>query len=500
MPKSIHTSEQRYIEREWLEGKITAEKLDAETTAPIVDLPAGHPNPFPEDEVGRFRAPDRRRLAGADEEVVRAFAERGLFPGFLAAGPREALRFDPCNVRAAIVAVGGTAPGTNAAIHAIVRRHHEYVVAAQAMWERQGRTGRCPQWSGQILGIKNGFEGLMAPRTKRDSAVPGPIGLNPVMTAAWRDLGGCQLGLSRYNFAGGGRIEHVARNIVEEGTDILYIIGGDGGMHAALKLSRVLREDPAGKNVAIACIPKTMDNDIPWMWNALGHRTALAEAARVLNALRTDAEANRRVILVELFGATAGFLSAGAALASGKVDCVLIPEEEFDPWRAVEYIARRARQRQCALVVVAEGSLLALGKGLVSQKHAKLPKPSAVGLRDPYYGRQDLRDLALKWLRDELRAQFVKPPIFTGHIIISQPGYLLRAVPPGAEDLIYAERFGALVVDSALAGYTGFMLSQWLTGYVMVPLPLVVRTERRIARGGIFWREVMASTGQPEFS
>jgi len=500
MPKSVLISEQRYIQREWLEGKITAGKLDAETTAPVIDRAADHPNPFPEDEVGQYRAPDQRRLVSADEEVARAFAERGLSPGFLAAGPREKLRFDPCSVRAAIVAVGGTAPGTNAAIHAIVRRHHEYVVAEQAAWERSGRTGICPQWSGQVLGIRNGFEGLMAPRTKRDSAVPGPIELSPEMTVAWRDLGGCQLGLSRYNFAGGGRIEHVAGNILEEGVNILYIIGGDGGMHAALQLSHALREYPAGKSVVIAGIPKTMDNDIPWMWNALGHRAALAEAARVLNALRADAEANRRVILVELFGADAGFLSANAALASGKVDCVLIPEEDFDPWKAVEYIASRARARQCALVIVAEGSLLALGKSLVSQKHAKLPKPSAVGLRDPYYGRQDLRDLALKWLRDELRAQFVKPPIFTGHIIISQPGYLLRAVPPGAEDLIYAERFGALVVDSALAGYTGFMLSQWLTGYVMVPLPLVVRTERRIPRGGIFWREVVASTGQPEFS
>jgi 6-phosphofructokinase 1 len=500
MPKSILASEQRYIQREWLEGSVTAEKLYAETTAAVIDLPADRPNPLREEQVGQYQGPDQRRLVTADDEAVRALAERGLFPGFLTAGPRQSLRFDPCSVRAAIVAVGGTAPGTNAAIHAIVRRHHEYVVATQTMWEHSGGKGRCPQWSGQVLGIRNGFEGLMAPRATRDGAVPGPIALSPELTAAWRDLGGCQLGLSRYNFAGGGRIEHVARNLLEEGVDILYVIGGDGGMHAALKLSAVLREHPAGGKIAIACIPKTMDNDIPWMWNALGHRTAIAEAARVLDALRTDAEANRRVILVELFGADAGFLSANAALASGKADCVLIPEEDFDPWKAVEYIANRARERQCALVVVAEGSLLALGKSLIAQQHARLPKPSAVGLRDPYYGRQDLRDLALKWLRDELRAQFVKPPIFTGHIITSQPGYLLRAVPPGAEDLIYAERFGALVVDSALAGYTNFMLSQWLTGYVMVPLPLVVGTERRIPRGGMFWREVVASTGQPEFS
>jgi 6-phosphofructokinase 1 len=500
MPKSIHISEQRYIERAWLEGKITAEALHAETSPQAVDRPAAIPNPFTEDEVGEYLQPEQRRMVTADEDAVRAFAERNLFPGFLAAGPREYLRLDPCTVRAAIVAVGGTAPGTNAVIHAIVRRHREYAGACQVAWEREGGKGRKPKWNGNILGIRHGFEGLMVPRARRDGAVSGPVELTPEETIAWRDLGGCHLGLSRYSFAGPGRIEQVAQNVVEEKIDILYIIGGDGGMHAALQMRHALSGDPRGANVVVAAIPKTMDNDIPWMWHALGHRTALAEAVRLLNALRTDAEANRRVILVELFGADAGFVASTAALASGKVDCVLIPEQDFDPWKVVGFIAERARSRHSALAVLAEGALLALGRSLVNDKIIKPAKPSAATLRDPYYDRADLRDQALKWMRDELRAQFIKPPVFTGHVITNQPGYLIRAVPPGAEDLVYAERLGDLVVDSALAGYTDFMLSQWLTGYVLVPLPLVVAVKRRIARGGIFWREVVSSTGQPEFS
>lgn len=500
MPKNVHVSEQRYIERVWLEGKITAKALHAETTSQVIDRPAATPNPFAEDEVGEYLQPEQRRMVTADEDVVRAFAERDLFPGLLAAGPRQYLRLDPCKVRAGIVAVGGTAPGTNAAIHAIVRRHREYADACAAAWERAGGKGRRPKWNGSVLGIRNGFEGLMVPRARSDSAVSGPIELTPEETVTWRDLGGCQLGLSRYNFAGPGRIEHVAENLLDERIDILYIIGGDGGMHAALQLRHALSSDPRGANVVVATVPKTMDNDIPWMWQSLGHRTALGEAVRLLTALRTDAEANRRVILVELFGADAGFLAANAALASGKVDCVLIPEEDFDPWKATEYIADRARRRRSAVVVLAEGALLTLGKNLANQKIIKPAKASPAALRDPYYDRADLREQALKWLRDELRAQFIKPPIFTGHIITNQPGYLIRAVPPGAEDLIYAERLGDLVVDSALAGYTGFMLSQWLTGWVLVPLALVVGVKRRMARGGIFWREVMSTTGQPEFS
>ncbi|UCH35388.1 MAG: 6-phosphofructokinase [Armatimonadota bacterium] len=500
MPRNVLTSEQRYIQETWLDGQVTADVLHDETTVSVIPGPADYPNPLPADEVGEFQDPQQRRLVSADDDIVRAFADRGLFPGFLAAGPREQLRFDPCTVRAAIVAAGGTAPGTNAAIHAIVRRHGRYVQAAQAAWDAAGRTGDGPACTGQVLGIKNGFEGLMAPRGRADVTIPGPVELRPEQTVTWRDLGGCQLGLSRYDFSAAGRLNQIAQNLLAEKIDILYVIGGDGGMHAALELHNALRGDPAGKNIVIAGIPKTMDNDIAWTWQSLGHRTALAEAARLLDVLHTDAEANRRVILVELFGADAGFIAATAALASGKADCVLIPEEGFDPWKAAEYVADRARAQHYALVVVAEGALLALGKYLVSQDLAKLPKPSATGLRDPYYGRQDLRDLALRWMRDELRAQFIKPPIFTGHVIISQPGYLIRAVAPGAEDLIAAARLGDLAVDSALAGHSGFMLTQWLTGHVLVPLPLVAKVEKRIARGGIFWREVASATGQPELS
>jgi 6-phosphofructokinase 1 len=81
--------------------------------------------------------------------------------------------------------------------------------------------------------------------------------------------------------------------------------------------------------------------------------------------------------------------------------------------------------------------------------------------------------------------------------VTSQPGYLIRAVPPSAEDIIHAERLGDLAVDSALAGYTGFMITQWQTQYVMVRLPLVVAVERRVDVEGAFWREVVSSTGQP---
>jgi hypothetical protein len=55
-----------------------------------------------------------------------------------------------------------------------------------------------------------------------------------------------------------------------------------------------------------------------------------------------------------------------------------------------------------------------------------------------------------------------------------------------------------LAVDCAMAGYTDFMISQWLTEYVAVPLSLAVLGRKRIPSSGIFWKSVRAKTRQPE--
>jgi len=56
--------------------------------------------------------------------------------------------------------------------------------------------------------------------------------------------------------------------------------------------------------------------------------------------------------------------------------------------------------------------------------------------------------------------------------VTSEPRHLIRAVPPSVTDQIVGQRLGALAVDNAMAGYTDFMVSQWLTEYVLVPLAL----------------------------
>ena len=51
-----------------------------------------------------------------------------------------------------------------------------------------------------------------------------------------------------------------------------------------------------------------------------------------------------------------------------------------------------------------------------------------------------------------------------------------------------------------MAGYSDFMVSQWLTEFVLVPLRLVALGRKRIPDSGIFWKSVLAKTGQGELA
>jgi 6-phosphofructokinase len=82
-------------------------------------------------------------------------------------------------------------------------------------------------------------------------------------------------------------------------------------------------------------------------------------------------------------------------------------------------------------------------------------------------------------------------------MVANEPRHLVRAIPPSTSDIIMAQRLGTLAVDNAMAGHTDFMISQWLTEYVLVPLKLAVLGRKRIPESGIFWKSILAKTRQP---
>ena len=86
-------------------------------------------------------------------------------------------------------------------------------------------------------------------------------------------------------------------------------------------------------------MPKTIDNDVGFVSRTFGFFSAVEEAARVLDCAHTEARSVPGGIgLVKLMGRHAGFITAGATVASQDVNFALIPEVPF----ALDALSRRA--------------------------------------------------------------------------------------------------------------------------------------------------------------
>ena len=103
-------------------------------------------------------------------------------------------------------------------------------------------------------------------------------------------------------------------------------------------------------------MPKTIDNDVSGTQRTFGFDTAVSTATEALDKLHSTAESHDRVLVVELMGRYAGWISLYSGL-SGSADAILIPEIPFDIDKVCEKIrAREAAGRHFSIVVVAEGA------------------------------------------------------------------------------------------------------------------------------------------------
>ena len=128
----------------------------------------------------------------------------------------------------------------------------------------------------------------------------------------------------------------------------MVCIGGGGTQKNALRLAK------AGLNVVT--LPKTIDNDVAETDATIGFDTALEIATEAIDRLHSTAHSHHRIIVAEVMGHRAGWLTLGAGIASG-ADVILIPEIPYDIEAVVAAIRRRTRQgTNFSIVAVAEGA------------------------------------------------------------------------------------------------------------------------------------------------
>jgi 6-phosphofructokinase 1 len=298
-------------------------------------------------------------------------------------------------------------------------------------------------------------------------------------------------------------------------------------MKAAHALWSTARNLP-GRPLSVVAVPKTMDNDILWVWQSFGFLSAVEQARVYIEQLHTEVVSNPRLCILQLFGSDSGFVVSHAVLASptGHCDVALIPELPFSIEGLARYLKEKiheeGRRVPYGLIVMAEMAIPTDAMRYAEEKEDRyqvgLSDEEKMAIREYEKMRKEKRRIEGQ-VSDELRTAGLKivsrglrkllpdidvdTPAQIEHdwnrlrVFTNEPRHLLRAIRPACSDVIIGQRLGTLAVDNAMAGYTDFMISQWLTEYVLVPLKLVVLGRKRIPQTGIFWKSVRAKTGQP---
>ena len=375
---------------------------------------------------------------------------------FEIAGPRSRLFFDSKQTCAGIVTCGGLCPGLNNVIRALyMELYHAYGVR-------------------KILGFRGGYKGLDPVHGEE------PIVMNSEFVTDIHTNGGTILGTSR----GSVDISRAVDNLIRRGVNILFIIGGDGTQRGGNALFQEAKK--RGHALSVVGIPKTVDNDIAFVTRTFGYLTAVQEAAHVLNRAHTEASSvHNGIALVKLMGRHAGFIAAGATVASQDVNFVLIPEVAFKlegPRGLLALLQERLRTRSHAVVVVAEGA----GQDMLSASEDERDASGNVRLKDigPF-------------LRDKIEMHFKtqKIPMVMRYI---DPSYIIRSSPANSEDSILCALFARHAVHAAMAGKTGLVIGYLHDTFIHVPIELLTSVKKAMDPAGPAWSAALSATGQPE--
>lgn len=389
-------------------------------------------------------------------DTVRSPYMQSISRAFIRAGPRAKLHFYPSKVNAAIVTCGGLCPGLNNVIRELTHALY-YLYGVNQVW-----------------GVRGGYHGF--------HNLPDfqPILLTGEMVEDVHHEGGTILRSSR----GGFDVDKIVEFLLAKNIQQLYVIGGDGTHRGAYKIHQECLKRKL--NIAIAGIPKTIDNDVDYIDRSFGFLTAVEAAQASIRTAKTEAMCTmpNGVTVVKLMGRSAGFLAAFSALGSGDVDCLLIPEIPIvldGPNGILPFIRKRTKEQKYAVIVVAEGAgeeLLGQSEEVDSGGNRKLPPIGE-------YIKQRISEHFASF-GEECTIRYI------------DPSYTVRSVPANACDSLYCTHLAQCAVHGAMAGYTGFSTGLVNNQMAYIPIPqLASSSPRSMDPSGANWEKIIAMTGQP---
>ena len=369
-------------------------------------------------------------------------------------------------MRIGILTGGGDVPGLNSVIKSVVYRADE---------------NNC-----EVIGIRRGWEGLTHldledPPSKARYVLP----LNRENTRTIDRTGGTFLHSSRTNparmkivpdnlkgqtFSSSQVTKNgvtstvydvspaVLKNLEKLEIEHLIAIGGDDTLSYAAHLDRL--------GFKVVAIPKTMDNDVRNTEYCIGFSTAITRATDAINRQRTTIGSHERIGIFRIFGRDAGYTALYTAYVTS-IRCV-IPEFKVNLDKLIDLLVveKRDNPSNYSLVVLSEG---AMWEGYTVTEYGE---PDAYGHRKKANVGESLADEIKRRTKEET--------------VVSDLTYDLRSGDPDFVDKLIASTFGAMALDTVIAGKSGLMSALVEGCYQMAPIPDPKLGPRKVDIGSMY--------------
>jgi len=325
--------------------------------------------------------------------------------------------------RIGILTSGGDCPGLNATIRGVAK-------AAYGMMD-------C-----EIIGIRDGFQGLI----DDDLVEMVPKDFSGILTR-----GGTILGSHRTPFKkmrkieedGIDKVKNMIKTYKKHKLDCIVCLGG-AGTH---KNANLLREE--GLNVI--GLPKTIDNDIWGTDMTFGFHTAVDIATEVIDRIHTTADSHGRVMLVEIMGNKAGWLTLYSGVAGG-ADVILVPEIPYDEKVVISALKKRHKSgKNFSILAIAEG--------------AKSIQEAAMSKKDYKEYRETMNHSSVSYRLADIIAKE------TGlETRVTIPGHQQRGGSPSPADRVLATKLGAYAAKLISEEHYGMTVSLACDKVLATPL------------------------------
>lgn len=321
--------------------------------------------------------------------------------------------------RIGILTSGGDCPGLNATIRGV----------AKACYEKFGENV-------EIVGIHDGYYGLINNLCKE---------MNPWDFSGILTTGGTILGSKRTPFKkmqvieddNVDKVKAMKDTYKKQKLDCLLTLGGNGTHKTANLLS--------SEGLNVIGLPKTIDNDIWGTSVTFGFHTAVDTATDVIDRLHSTANSHGRILLAEIMGNKAGWLTLYSGIAGG-ADMIVIPEIPYDINKLAEACEKRA-SKKFSIMAVAEGAFDTEEAKMKKKERAKLRAEQGLTTATPRIAKQI----------EELTGCETR---------VCVPGHMLRGGSPSAYDRVLATKFGvhaAKLIAEEKYGYAVAMVKEIVT-------------------------------------